>query len=51
MDRRMKGTVFASGCASWYIGDKGRNTTVWPGYTFDYRRRTKAISLADYKAG
>lgn len=51
MDRRMRGTVFASGCASWYIGDKGRNTTVWPGYTFDYRRRTKAISLADYVQG
>lgn len=50
MDRRMAGTVFSSGCKSWYIGERTRNTTVWPGFTFDYRRRTRTIQQADYRA-
>ncbi|MBX7250099.1 MAG: NAD(P)/FAD-dependent oxidoreductase [Caulobacteraceae bacterium] len=49
MDRRMAGTVFASGCRSWYLGEQSRNTTVWPGFTFDYRNRTRAIRLQDYR--
>lgn len=46
--RRLATSVFGSGCASWYLGDLKRNTTVWPGFTFDYRRRTRAIDLKDY---
>ena len=49
VDRRMAGTVFASGCSSWYLGALKRNTTVWPGFTFDYRARTRAIELRDYR--
>jgi cyclohexanone monooxygenase len=38
----MKGTVWTSGgCASWYIDANGRNTTLWPGFTFEYRRECR----------
>ncbi|MFF2084006.1 flavin-containing monooxygenase [Nocardia sp. NPDC058176] len=35
------GTVWTSGgCTSWYLGENGRNTNIWPGSTLDFRRRT-----------
>jgi cation diffusion facilitator CzcD-associated flavoprotein CzcO len=38
----MKDTVWTSGgCASWYIDENGRNTTLWPGFTFQFRRDCK----------
>jgi cation diffusion facilitator CzcD-associated flavoprotein CzcO len=49
LQRRMEGTVWtAGGCASWYLDESGCNRTLWPGQTFDYRRRTRAVELADY---
>ena len=27
----MKGTVWSTGCASWYLDETGRNATLWPG--------------------
>ncbi len=26
------------GCASWYLDKHGNNTTLWPGFTFEFRR-------------
>lgn len=38
----MGGTVWsAGGCASWYMDKTGRNSTLWPGYTFSFRRRCR----------
>ena len=35
----MRGTVWTvGGCASWYLDEHGRNATVWPGFTFAFRR-------------
>ncbi len=48
VQHRMRGTVWTSGCASWYLDAKGHNTTLWPGYTWQYRRRTRRFNLADY---
>jgi len=40
--RRLEGTVWnAGGCRSWYLDAKGRNTTLWPGFTWEFRRRTR----------
>lgn len=37
-----EGTVWtAGGCRSWYLNEKGRNVNIWPGTTFDFRRRTR----------
>lgn len=45
----MAGTVWtAGGCASWYLDPSGRNTTLWPSYTWRFRRSTRRFRLADY---
>lgn len=36
LQRRMRRTVWMSGCRSWYLDAHGRNTTLWPGFTFSY---------------
>jgi cation diffusion facilitator CzcD-associated flavoprotein CzcO len=36
------------GCRSWYLDDRGRNTTVWPTYTWRFRRRTRRFDAAAY---
>jgi cation diffusion facilitator CzcD-associated flavoprotein CzcO len=42
-------TVWNSGgCSSWYLDDAGRNTTLWPDYTFRFVRRTRMFCLDDY---
>lgn len=42
VDRLSAGTVWTSGgCRSWYLNREGRNTILWPGSTFRYRRMTK----------
>lgn len=39
LQRRMQHTVWnTGGCASWYLDDQGRNTTLWPRSTFTFRR-------------
>jgi cation diffusion facilitator CzcD-associated flavoprotein CzcO len=47
--RRLSATVWnAGGCASWYLDANGRNSTMWPDYTFRYRRRVDRFDVADY---
>jgi cation diffusion facilitator CzcD-associated flavoprotein CzcO len=49
IQRRLQGTVWNSGgCASWYIDANGNNTTIWPGFTWPFRRRTRHFRPADY---
>lgn len=46
---RMVGTVWKSGCESWYLEDDGKNTTLWPGYTFEYWWKTRNFDESDYR--
>jgi cation diffusion facilitator CzcD-associated flavoprotein CzcO len=48
MQRRMHGTVWTSGCASWYLDAGGRNSTLWPGFTFEFRHRTRHFDPQAY---
>jgi cation diffusion facilitator CzcD-associated flavoprotein CzcO len=48
VQQRLEGTVWATGCQSWYLDANGRNTSLWPGFTFGFRRRTKRFEPADY---
>lgn len=48
VERRSRKTVWASGCTSWYQDARGRNITMWPDYTFVYRRRTRRFDPSDY---
>ncbi|MGW2669232.1 flavin-containing monooxygenase [Streptomyces sp. NPDC001272] len=47
---RMERTVWnTGGCTSWYLDAQGRNTTVWPGTTGEFRRETLTVDLAEYE--
>ena len=49
VQRRMKRTVWASGCRSWYMNAEGRNDTLWPGSTLEYWWRTLRFDAANYR--
>ncbi|WP_037852722.1 flavin-containing monooxygenase [Streptomyces sp. NRRL S-340] len=50
VQERMKRTVWnTGGCTSWYLDAHGRNTTVWPGTTTEFRRATRRVDLAEYE--
>ncbi len=49
MQRRMESTVWVSGCTSWYLNANRRNTTLWPGFTFEFWRRTRHFDPQHYK--
>jgi cation diffusion facilitator CzcD-associated flavoprotein CzcO len=51
VQRRMHGTVWtAGGCASWYLDANGRNSTLWPDFTWRYALRTRRLDVGDYRA-
>lgn len=43
---RLPRTVWASGCTSWYQTASGRITTLWPGSTIEFRRRTRRFDAS-----
>jgi hypothetical protein len=47
----MEGTVWSTGCASWYVDDTGRNATLWPDWTWRFRMRTARLDPADFELG
>ncbi|MEV2278035.1 NAD(P)/FAD-dependent oxidoreductase [Nocardiopsis sp. NPDC049922] len=47
--RAMEGTVWVSGgCDSWYLNEEGRNTTLWPSFTWSYALRTRWFDPHNY---
>ncbi|MFD7437556.1 flavin-containing monooxygenase [Streptomyces sp. NPDC059861] len=50
VQERMRRTVWnTGGCNSWYLDAAGRNTTIWPGTTSDFRRATRRVDLGEYE--
>jgi cation diffusion facilitator CzcD-associated flavoprotein CzcO len=49
LQARLKKTVWASGCHSWYLDAHGKNTTLWPGFTFAYRFLTRRLDPTRYE--
>jgi len=49
LDARMAGTVWSTGCRSWYLDATGRNATLWPDWTFRFRRRTAQFDPDDFE--
>ena len=49
MRERLQSSVWNSGCSSWYLDRHGRNSIQWPGFTFEFRRRTRSFEPADYR--
>ena len=49
IQRRLSATVWEAGCTSWYRTANGRNTNNWPGFTTDYRKRTRFFDAGNYE--
>ncbi len=44
LQQRMRRTVWhTGGCSSWYLDDRGNNTTLWPRSTFAFRGTTASF--------
>jgi cation diffusion facilitator CzcD-associated flavoprotein CzcO len=49
LQRQLQGTVWNSGgCDSWYIDSNGKNTIIWPGFTWPFHRHTRRFKPSDY---
>lgn len=46
---RMKYTSWTSGCNSWYLTDSGKNTTLYPGFNWEYRLRMLRFKPGEYE--
>jgi cation diffusion facilitator CzcD-associated flavoprotein CzcO len=51
VQKRLEGTVWNTGCSSWYVDASGRNVTLWPDWTWRFRQRTARFDPADYVLG
>ncbi|MBL4849624.1 MAG: NAD(P)/FAD-dependent oxidoreductase [Planctomycetes bacterium] len=47
LQERLAKTVWASGCQSWYQTREGKNTTLWPGFTWEFRSKTRRVRRHD----
>jgi cation diffusion facilitator CzcD-associated flavoprotein CzcO len=45
---KLPSTVWGTGCSSWYLNSEGRNTTIWPDFTFTFRRATRRFTPRDH---
>ncbi|WP_300681217.1 NAD(P)/FAD-dependent oxidoreductase [Nocardioides sp.] len=49
VQRRMAPTVWnTGGCSSWYLDEHGRNTTLWPSFTFLFRHYLHTFDVHQY---
>lgn len=48
MEDKLDGTVWSSGCTSFYLDSAGRNIAIWPGFAMSYRRRTRRFDAAAF---
>jgi cation diffusion facilitator CzcD-associated flavoprotein CzcO len=49
VDKQHEGTVWTTGCSSWYLDDTGRNATIWPDWTWRFRQRAARFDPAVYE--
>jgi cation diffusion facilitator CzcD-associated flavoprotein CzcO len=48
LQRRIRTSVWAQECDSWYRTAAGKNTIQWPGFTFEYAARTRRLDESDF---
>ena len=49
LQRKLAGSVWNSGgCASWYLDSRGRNTTMWPDFTWKYALQMRGFDPSAY---
>jgi cation diffusion facilitator CzcD-associated flavoprotein CzcO len=49
LKRKIAPAVWSSGCRSWYLDDRGRNTTLWPSFATSFRTRTARLRAEDFQ--
>ncbi|MEV6555474.1 NAD(P)/FAD-dependent oxidoreductase [Nocardia sp. NPDC051756] len=50
LQRKLSKSVWLNGgCASWYLDKHGNNTTLWPDFTFEFRRLTRSFDVDAYQ--
>jgi cation diffusion facilitator CzcD-associated flavoprotein CzcO len=49
IDAKMKTTVWSTGCKSWYRDSTGRISTLWPDWTWRFRRDSRDFDPAEYR--
>lgn len=48
---RLEKTVWATGgCVSWYRTRSGKNTTLWPGFMYEFKKQMRAFDDAAYQS-
>jgi cation diffusion facilitator CzcD-associated flavoprotein CzcO len=48
LDEKLAGTVWNTGCSSWYLDASGRNAALWPDWTWRFRLRTRRFDPAQH---
>ncbi|MGZ4270314.1 MAG: flavin-containing monooxygenase [Solirubrobacteraceae bacterium] len=49
IQKKLEGSVWnTGGCSSWYLDANGRNTTIWPDFTWRFWKRTREFDPAPY---
>jgi cation diffusion facilitator CzcD-associated flavoprotein CzcO len=51
VDARMQGTVWETGCTSFYLDDTGRNGVLWPDWTWRFRQQATSFDEQAYAIG
>ncbi|HEX2102063.1 MAG TPA: NAD(P)/FAD-dependent oxidoreductase [Solirubrobacteraceae bacterium] len=51
IQRRMAQTVWSTGCSSWYLDRTGRNSTIWPDFTFRFWADLRRFDPSAYHLG
>jgi cation diffusion facilitator CzcD-associated flavoprotein CzcO len=50
VQQKMKNTIWIKGgCNSWYLNANGKNTTLWPSFTFIFRKMTSKFDKENYE--
>ncbi len=50
IQQQLQRAIWSTGnCKSWYVNANGKNTTLWPGFTFKFRQELAHFDLRDYE--
>jgi cation diffusion facilitator CzcD-associated flavoprotein CzcO len=49
LQQRLQRAIWSvGGCKSWYVHPSGKNVTLWPGFTWQFRRITRKFDAGNY---
>lgn len=48
LQAKLGDSVWQTGCKSWYVNENGKNTTLWAGFTWQFRQQTRRFDAEQY---